>query len=225
MGQAVTIRDLLVHVDHTPASDGRLAAALALAAGLGAHVTALYLIAEPFMRAMPSGMAGLHLPDGLIRQHLAGVEQEANAILAAAQEAAARLNVALDPCRQTGRLDRLPTLLACHARHADLTVVGQPDLEVGGVDDTLLVEAAFMDTGRPALVVPSSWIGALPPRRAIIAWDGSREAARAVHDLAITHISDQRRVGYSYGFDLCLSPTRSLEVEGLQMAQHRRTPS
>ncbi len=49
---------------------------------------------------------------------------------------------------------------------------------------------------------------------------------RAGHTkLAITHISEQRRVGYSYGFDLCLSPTRSLEVEGLQMAQHRRTPS
>jgi hypothetical protein len=32
-----------------------------------------------------------------------------------------------------------------------------------------------------------------------------------------------RRGRYSCGFDLCLSPIRSLEAEGLQTAQHRGT--
>ena len=39
-----------------------------------------------------------------------------------------------------------------------------------------------MDTGRPALVIPGQGATALPPRRAIIAWNGTREAARAAHD-------------------------------------------
>ena len=39
-----------------------------------------------------------------------------------------------------------------------------------------------MDTGRPALVVPPAWAGTLPPKRALVAWDGSREAARAAGD-------------------------------------------
>ena len=39
-----------------------------------------------------------------------------------------------------------------------------------------------MDSGRPALVVPCAGAAALPPRRAIVAWDGSREAARAASD-------------------------------------------
>src|SRR4051812_2736598 len=34
-----------------------------------------------------------------------------------------------------------------------------------------------------------------------------------------------RRGRYSCGLDLCLSPTRSLDVEGLQTAQHRGTRS
>src|SRR3954453_20924799 len=34
-----------------------------------------------------------------------------------------------------------------------------------------------------------------------------------------------RRGRYSCGFDLCLSPTRSLDGEGLQTAQHRWTRS
>ena len=39
-----------------------------------------------------------------------------------------------------------------------------------------------MDSGHPALVIPRAGAGALPPRRAIVAWDGSREAARAASD-------------------------------------------
>ena len=82
----------------------------------------------------------------------------------------------------SGPLDRLPQLLARHARCADLTVVGQADLAAHGVDDTALIEAAFMDSGRPALVIPRAGAAVLPPRRAIVAWDGSREAARAGND-------------------------------------------
>ena len=43
-------------------------------------------------------------------------------------------------------------------------------------------ESAFLTTGRPALIVP--YIGAPPGpvRRAVVAWNASREAARAAHD-------------------------------------------
>ena len=85
-------------------------------------------------------------------------------------------------CRESGSLDRLPHLLARHARHTDLTIVGQPDLAAHGVDDTALTEAAFMDSGHPALVIPRAGAAGLPPQRALIAWDGSREAARAASD-------------------------------------------
>ena len=44
----MTIRDLLVHTDQTQATQVRLEAALTLAERFGAHVTALYLAAEPF---------------------------------------------------------------------------------------------------------------------------------------------------------------------------------
>ena len=64
--------------------------------------------------------------------------------------------------KETGSLDRLPDLLARDARNSDLVIVGQPDPETGSSDDALLVEAAFMETGRPALVIPHS--GAPQPR-------------------------------------------------------------
>ena len=174
----MAIKDLLVHLDETPASATRLQAALALAAACGAQVSALYLVAEPFL----PGMGGRHLPAELLREHLAHAEAEAETLLAGARTEADRHGVALDIIRESGSLDRLPHLLARHARYTDLTIVGQPDLAAHGVDDTALTEAAFMDSGHPALVIPRAGIAVLPPRRALIAWDGSREAARAASD-------------------------------------------
>jgi nucleotide-binding universal stress UspA family protein len=174
----MAIKDLLVHLDETPASGARLQAALALAAPCGAHVTALFLVAEPFL----PGMGGRHLPADLLREHLAHGEAEADAVLAAARAEADRQGVALAAMRESGPLDRLPHLLARHARHTDLTIVGRADLAGHGVDDTALAEAAFLDSGHPALVIPRGGTAVLPPRRALVAWDGSREAARAAGD-------------------------------------------
>jgi nucleotide-binding universal stress UspA family protein len=174
----MAIKDMLVYLDQTPATAARLQIVLALAQRLSAHVTALHLTAEPFLR----GMVGHHLPAEILREHLAHAEAEAEGIVSSARAAAEQHGVDLDMVRESGSLDKLPTLLARHARHTDLTVIGQPDLEAGGVDDTALTEAAFMDSGHPALVIPRGWSGTLPPRRALVAWDGSREAARAATD-------------------------------------------
>ena len=174
----MAIKDLLVHLDETPASAARLQAALALATACGAQVTALYLIAEPFL----PGMGGRHLPAELLREHLAHAEAEAETVLAAARAEAERHGMTLAIIRESGPLDRLPHLLARHARYTDLTIVGQADLAAHGVDDTALTEAAFMDSGHPALVIPRAGAAVLPPRRALVAWDGSREAARAASD-------------------------------------------
>jgi nucleotide-binding universal stress UspA family protein len=154
----MTIRDLLVHTDQTQATQVRLEAALTLAERFGAHVTALYLAAEPFIRSA----AGFHLPADVVREHLRHTEAEAEPVFAAARQAAERRGVELETRLETGSLDRLPAILARIARNADLVVVGEPRPEESGVDETALVEAAFMDTGRPALVVP--YVGAQPCR-------------------------------------------------------------
>jgi nucleotide-binding universal stress UspA family protein len=172
------MKDLLVYVDQSSATPIRLDVVFALAERFGAHVTALSLIAEPFVRSSILH----HVPPEVIREHLAHAAAEAEVIVTTARETAARRGLSFEHRRDTGSLDRLPSLLAGHARHADLAIVGQPNLKEGGVDDALLAEAAFMDSGRPALVVPYEGAPTFPPRCALIAWDGSREAARAAND-------------------------------------------
>lgn len=173
------MKDLLVHVDDTAASPPRLGAALALAEAFGARLTALCLVAEPYMPAA----AARRLPAEALREHVARAEAEAEAVLAAAREAAAGRGLTLEARREFGPLSRVPHLLARHARHADLAIVGQADAATGGADEAALAEAAFMDSGCPALVVPPAGPGTdLPAREVLLAWDGSREAARAAGD-------------------------------------------
>lgn len=174
----MAVRDLFVQVDEGLGTRARLNATWALAECFGAHVTAFFVIAEPFMR----GGAGHHMPTEVVRAHLSRVEADAEAVFAAAREEANRRGIGLETRHEAGSLDRLPGILARNARNADLVIVGEPNPERRGADETLLVESAFMDTGRPALVVPEGGAREMPPKRVIVAWDGSREAARAVHD-------------------------------------------
>jgi nucleotide-binding universal stress UspA family protein len=67
------------------------------------------------------------------------------------------------------------------ARCADLVVVAQadPNADSGGSAD---IETLLFDAGRPVLVVPHSGACLSSYRRVLVAWDGSRPAARAVFD-------------------------------------------
>jgi nucleotide-binding universal stress UspA family protein len=65
----------------------------------------------------------------------------------------------------------------------DLVVLGQPnpDARTGGAFG-LRPEEVVLGSGRPVLVIPYAGNFAEVGRRVLVAWNGSREAARALHD-------------------------------------------
>ena len=70
-----------------------------------------------------------------------------------------------------------------HARYADLTVVGQGlDLEGARATWPSCPRSWLLGVGRPVLVVPRYGTFPTVGERVLIAWNGSREATRAVHD-------------------------------------------
>lgn len=70
-----------------------------------------------------------------------------------------------------------------YARLADLIVLGQTDpADPESFVAEQFVEHVVLSAGRPALVVPCAGSFQKPGRHALIAWDGSREATRAIHD-------------------------------------------
>ncbi len=70
-----------------------------------------------------------------------------------------------------------------HARHADFLILGQDDpKDAASYVAPNFVGNLVLDAGRPALVVPHTGSLHPPGENVLIAWDGSREAARAVAD-------------------------------------------
>ena len=66
------------------------------------------------------------------------------------------------------------------ARTADLVVASEadPDESVRAAD----LDALLYETGRPVLLVPLSGMKEGPFRKVLVAWNGTREAARAAFD-------------------------------------------
>jgi nucleotide-binding universal stress UspA family protein len=174
----MTLKNLLVHVDEKSACDKRLEAAIALATAFDAHLAALMLVAEPHV---PPAL-GVHIPADLLTSQREASGKQAEAVLARVRALGDKAGIAIETRHEWVMIDDFAAAFARQARHADLSIVGQVDPDDGDVDGELIAEAAFMQSGRPTLVIP--YIGArkLPPARVLIAWDGSREAARAVAD-------------------------------------------
>ncbi|MFO0997811.1 MAG: universal stress protein [Alphaproteobacteria bacterium] len=75
-----------------------------------------------------------------------------------------------------------PDILVRTARCFDLIIGSQPDLVGGTRRKRNIPEDIVVGAGRPVLLVPRSGEFHSTGSRALIAWDGSREAARALHD-------------------------------------------
>ena len=89
----------------------------------------------------------------------------------------------LDAAWREGRTSGQPYIgeVATACRTSDLVIAGQPDEE--GVASGLITPAdIIMACGRPVLVVPAAGSFDEVGNRILIAWNGSREAARAAFD-------------------------------------------
>ncbi len=171
-------KNLLVHLDDSAPCAGRLEAAIDLALAHGAHLTGLYVIAEP---ELPGSVLGL-LPPSTLAEHRRAREDLARQAATRFAQATARPGLVAD-CRTERCAEvHVPATLALHARYSDLTVLGQPEPGNGIPGARRIVEDCIFGSGRPVLVAP--FIGAQPTlgQRVMVAWDASREATRAVND-------------------------------------------
>jgi nucleotide-binding universal stress UspA family protein len=73
--------------------------------------------------------------------------------------------------------------VAAHARLADLVIAGQtdPNDPESYIDDHF-AEHLVMAAGRPVLLIPYAGVLSSIGKQILVAWDGSREAARSAYD-------------------------------------------
>ncbi len=73
-------------------------------------------------------------------------------------------------------------IVQTHARAADLVVLSPPQSDANFLEPDLIFEALLIGSGRPLLIVPDGFEAGSIGKDATIAWNGTKEAARAAFD-------------------------------------------
>jgi len=169
------LRDLLVHVDGSDAGRRRLQFAIDLALRTGARLTGLHVMPPP-------DVPPLYKPSQL-DEAVANMSLKLAANARAAKEAfKGEVAQRLSDTRWFEADGDVADGICDRARYADLVILGQYEWQRPKVAHPLpIAHSVLLRCGRPVLVVPAA-VGPISFARAAIAWDGSREAVRAVHD-------------------------------------------
>ena len=173
----MTFRSMIVHLDDGPSCEARIEAAARMARRFGSRRAGVDLVSTA---ELAPSFAAL-LPPGAVARRLALAGEAQHRAEALFGRVAATLPAADVEFRAPAG-DALDAALA-HARCADLAILGQPDVEDESADfSRRLAEDVILGSGAPVLMVPYAAPAADPGSNVLIAWDGSREAARAVRD-------------------------------------------
>jgi nucleotide-binding universal stress UspA family protein len=187
----MSLKDILVFLDVGPASEGRLQLATRIARDQGASLSAVFASNDQAADFQP----GLGVPRrGLMTQLVptaADITRSAPFIDVAERRFRESRN-SLGGEGDWHQLDRANEAeLIALARTADLIVIGQVNPNARPAP-SWRPEDVVVACGRPVLVVP--YIGTFSEvgRRVLVAWDGSREAVRALNDaLPVIASADQ----------------------------------
>ena len=177
-----------------------------LAKQFEARLTGVYVLNYPLV----PGFVQSELPSEIIEQRYNEIRAAGEAMRAAFDAAAARENVAGEFRVMDGEL--VETMALC-GRYSDLLVVAQPDPDHPAPTDGL-AEDLLLAAGRPILVVPYAGDLNHVGRRVMVAWNGTREATRAVHDAMPILVQAEEVVVFS------VNPEDSDHIAGADISTH-----
>jgi len=171
-------KTILVHLDNGARSLARLELALGCARTFDAHLVGLFALSTPRYPSYALAEAGATVEEvgRRVRAEAAGKAEEA---FRAAMNRAGRSEIewrsSEDDALEATRLS---------ARYADLVIVGQYDPDAKRDPGTTpdFAEELVLSTGRPVLLIPYAGKFNTLGKRVLVAWNSSRESARAVQD-------------------------------------------
>jgi nucleotide-binding universal stress UspA family protein len=171
----MALRDILVHADEDGRRDTRFALALNVARKHDAHAIGLFALEFAELPGYVSAQISPNLLDRARETYL-GQAQGARDVFEAE---AKRAGVACEWRQEEGpALD----LLRKHGRYTDLVVVSQPNTDEEGARPEGFPGELALTGGRPVLSIPYAGTHANLGTNVLVAWNASRESARAVHD-------------------------------------------
>lgn len=171
----MSVKTILVQLNSDSDDNPQIKAAIDLALKYKAHLCGLYVI----QRLNLPTYAGAYIPAGVLQAH-EDLEQEI------AEKARAEFEnmVAEAGCSNEwhcvhGYTDQQINILG---RYADLIVIAQTRDHNVLSNDMSVEDHVLVDSPRPILFVPYIGVGPTIGNRILVAWNGTRESARAVSD-------------------------------------------
>jgi nucleotide-binding universal stress UspA family protein len=194
-------KTLLVPVDERQRSARSIEVAGRLAAAFNSHVIGLFIQPSPYIPGITHLEGGQKLARDLRQEMIREATERAKAQFDASVKAAGIAGAEW----RIGEGDRAD-VVALHARYADLVILNQTDASEARVSH--FADEVLMSPGRPALLVP--YVGEFKTigTNVLVAWNASREAARAVTD-ALPLLQRARRVAV-----MAIDPGSSPGVHG-----------
>ena len=170
----MAIKEIVLHFGRDARRGARLAGAIGLAQRFEARIVGVHVLSFPFV----PGYIQVDLSPALIEQRMVELQAAAQEMRQEFEAAAAREGVPAEWRLIEGNTG---DAMALATRYGDLAMVAQANPDEPGPDDRLADELV-LSAGRPVLVWPFVGDYPHPGRQVMVAWNGTREAARAVHD-------------------------------------------
>jgi nucleotide-binding universal stress UspA family protein len=182
----MAFRSILVHVDDGPSTAARIRNAVGIAQRFGSRVVAMLVTPTPQASVDIRELAPAEVAK------LTQVRETREANRALLQSCAAQAGLGHVEMRVL--TDDILDAAVAESRCADLTILGQPERDGNGAAFARrLAENAIIDSGAPVLMLPYAPSMKSIGDHVVVAWDGSREAARAVRD-ALPLLASAKRV-------------------------------
>ncbi len=171
----MAIKNLLVHIDHSTACDNRVKAAIELATGHEARISALFVVPDYFVPSYVEAQISADIIAEINEQAVERAREAQSKVKAQIEAAGMKVDCYIEEGNLVG-------ILSDYARYTDLLLLGQsqtddPDNISEGLADHLVLEG-----GVPCLVIPYIGTRQTLGKHVLLAWNESRESARALRD-------------------------------------------
>lgn len=175
----MTIKTVLAYLPSEELAEPVLKSAVALGKAQGAHVVGLHLEASYYPAY---GEVAIAMPPDVIEQMRKPLRERAKKLEESFKARMADENISSEWRSGTSEYSALPGRIVEEAVSADLVLCPQVEPESVDVTTLDLPERLILEGGRPVLVIPPEASVQIPPKRVLIAWNNSPQAARAVFD-------------------------------------------
>jgi nucleotide-binding universal stress UspA family protein len=209
------IKDILLFLEAGEPSETPIEIAASLAEQHGAALTGLCSWPDPAVDPADSFAAGLRAVNDVLARREAEIARAVAPVEAAFHAIAAKHNVEVQ--WTLASLNEPPQDLALHARTFDLAIVRRPLAHDHG--SRRLAELVALTSGAPCLMVPDPPRPSLKFERVLLAWNGSREARRAL-DGGLAFLKRAKLVRLVDVADKAFEPPS--EADGQDVLRHLR---